>query len=73
MSLHTRVKRLAEEARKRGIGSGLCPACWERKGCMVVVTADTDEAPAACEVCGEVPEDVIEVEEILVGMVGEAC
>lgn len=70
MSLRTRLHRLEGHAVARG-----CPACRERSGQVVLVTyrelpggavAPYADGPTPCPRCGEVPEQVIEVIEVVV-------
>jgi hypothetical protein len=70
MSLRTRLQRL-ERAQ---IDTG-CPACRDRRGRIVLLTAEQrpdgtvavmEGEPASCALCGEVPEQVIEVVETVV-------
>lgn len=76
MSLRSRFRRLAVEARRQGFGgtSG-CPACRDRRGRTVFITsreqlagtvAPGPEALPPCAACGQVPEMVIEVVEVVV-------
>jgi hypothetical protein len=78
MSLRSRFKRLSDLARAKGYTghSGFCPACRERHGRTVLVTTRTGPDgqrspilgnwPDACTACGQVPENVIEVVEVIV-------
>lgn len=70
MRLRQRVQRL-----ERAAGARACPACQERRGHSVLVTSRQGidgtilrEAPPPipCDVCGEFPENVIEVVEAVV-------
>lgn len=70
MSLRTRLQRL-----ERHLGNSGCPACRERCGLVVLLTARRepdgtvvclDEWPRPCERCGQVPEQIIEVVESVI-------
>ena len=62
MNLHNRLRRL-----EQAVGTG-CPACRDRRGVVVVrrrrqgMSLPWDE-PAPCPRCGEVPEQILEIEE----------
>jgi hypothetical protein len=68
--LNARLRRLEQIE-----GVGGCPACRDRRGRVAVHTyrqmADGSvrphgDAPQPCDVCGEVPEEVIEIVEVVV-------
>jgi hypothetical protein len=65
MNLHNRLRRL-----EQAVGTG-CPACRDRRGVVVVrrrrqgMSLPWDE-PAPCPRCGEVPEQILEIEEVVV-------
>jgi hypothetical protein len=70
MKLRTRLQRLERHAVDAG-----CPACRERRGLIVFLTAErlpdgtvvtTEDEPQLCARCGQVPEQVIEVIESVV-------
>jgi hypothetical protein len=65
MSLRHRLRRL-----EQAVGTG-CPACRDRRGQVVVRRSRRGTSlpwvdPSPCVHCGEVPEQVLELEEILV-------
>jgi hypothetical protein len=71
MNLRTRLQRL--EQRAGGVGG--CPACRDRRGRIVLVTAQRlpdgtvvadEDGPQPCARCGQVPEQIIEVVETVV-------
>ena len=82
MSLRTRVRRLLQVAERKGLRLSGCPGCrgrrdqtvwmYVRHGDEGEITRSGDE-PAPCRVCGEVPEQVIEVIERIVYTRGEAA
>jgi hypothetical protein len=70
MSLRTRLQRLERNTIDAG-----CPACRDRRGRIVFLTAErlpdgtvavVEGEPAPCALCGEVPEKIIEVVERVV-------
>src|SRR5262245_49628010 len=77
MSLRTRLRRLEQAVRP-----GVCPACGDREGRMVLVTvrqtpdgyvpAEGEALPAPCPNCARVPEQVIAVVECVVASRAEA-
>lgn len=79
MSLRSRVKRLAELARRRGLDAEPgCRECRGRRGLIVFASAEEqpdgsivhgDDYPAPCPACGEVAEKVIVVVEPVVEVV----
>jgi hypothetical protein len=81
MSLKGRMQRLAAAARRQGLSSeACCPACRDRRRLSVIVRGREDDdgevawkraSPPACAVCGEVPEEVIEIVEQIVPARGE--
>jgi hypothetical protein len=51
----------------------VCPACADRRGLVVLATVgpggrtdNTPPPPPPCELCGETPEQIIEIEEVVV-------
>lgn len=71
MSLRTRLQRLERHTVDAG-----CPACRDRRGRAVLLTArqlpdrtlvSVDEEPQPCARCGQVPEQIIEIVETIVG------
>jgi hypothetical protein len=65
MNLHNRLRRL-----ERDVGTG-CPACRDRRGLVVVRRRRQGTSlpwlePSSCVRCGEVPEQVLELEEIVI-------
>ena len=76
-SLRGRLNRLERAI----LPSGGCPACRDRRGRVVVHTcrqmADGSmrpdgDAPQPCDVCGEAPEEVIEIVEVVVSTRAES-
>jgi hypothetical protein len=70
MSLRTRLRRL--EQTRIDVG---CPACRDRRGRTVFLTAErladgtvvaAEEEPQPCAQCGQIPELIIEVVEAVV-------
>ena len=70
MNLRTRLQRLE----RLKINTG-CPACRDRRGRAVFLTArqlpdgtvvPVDEEPKPCARCGQVPEQIIEIVEVIV-------
>lgn len=70
MSLRARLQRLERSSVNLG-----CPACRDRQGRIVLLTAQrlldgavvTDEAePQPCARCGQIPEQILEVVESVV-------
>ena len=70
MSLRTRLRRLEQTQMDAG-----CPACCDRRGRIVLLTArrlpdgtvvSADDEPQPCARCGQVPEQIIEVVETVV-------
>jgi hypothetical protein len=70
MSLRTRLQRLERNTVDRG-----CPACRDRRGKTVFLTAEqlpdgtvvaVEDEPQPCARCGQVPEQIIEVIESVV-------
>jgi hypothetical protein len=68
----TRLQRLAE-----GALDTVCPSCRDRSGRMLLVTErrpadgkrlpqESQKAPEPCSQCGQVPEGIIRVAEVLV-------
>jgi hypothetical protein len=78
MSLRNRFKRVVDLARAKGFTGqpGFCWACRERHGRMVVVVRRQEvdgrtspvigEVPEPCSVCGQVPETMNEIVEVIV-------
>jgi len=75
MSFRTRVKRLVQIAERKGMAFSGCPGCRGRRDqtVWVYIRHDADDVrtrsgdePAACRICGQVPERVIEVVERVV-------
>jgi hypothetical protein len=73
MGIRARARRLIALARRHGYAG--CPACWERRGRVVLATAEVqadgttrsvEGCPEPCPRCSEVPELVIEVVEVIV-------
>ena len=68
MTLRSRLDRLE---RHDGPHDG-CPACRDRRGVVALVTPREQTGPAPadwpqpCEVCGDVAEQLIEIEEVVV-------
>jgi hypothetical protein len=71
MRLSGRLHRL-----ERRVGDTGCPACRDRRGRVVLVTSRSlpdgktepqGDWPPPCERCGEVPEQVVEIVETVVG------
>src|SRR5437867_2551584 len=71
MSIRTRLQRLEQVAPK-----ATCPACRDRSGRSVLVithrladgswlSQTTDMMPEPCFACGEIPESIIEITEVL--------
>jgi hypothetical protein len=65
MNLHNRLRRL-----EQAVGTG-CPACRDRRGLVVVRRRRQGTSlawlePSPCVRCGEVPEQVLQLEEIVV-------
>jgi hypothetical protein len=66
MNLRNRLRRLERDA-----GAAGCPACRDLRGLVVVrrVRHGTSlpwEEPAPCPRCREVPEQILEIEEVVV-------
>jgi hypothetical protein len=71
MRLRGRLKRL-----ERGLAADAgCTACRDRRGLVVLVGArqladgsvvEEEDGPAACARCGEVPEQVLQIVEVVV-------
>ena len=70
MSLRGRLQRLERTKIEAG-----CPACRDRRGRIVLVTARrlpdgtvvaVEEKPQPCAQCGQIPEQIIEVIESVV-------
>ncbi len=70
MNLRGRLRRL-----ERSVGAAGCPACRDRRGRFLQRTgreqADgsvvfEEPAPAPCRRCGQVPEHVVEIVEVVV-------
>ncbi len=70
MSIRARLTRL-----ERSVGDAACPACRDRRGRVVKRTgrelADgtvrlEEPGPAPCPRCGEVPEEVVTIIEVVV-------
>jgi hypothetical protein len=68
MTIRNRLNRLIGEARRRGIDlSGRCHACRDRQGLISMVTVGQDgDMPDRCEVCGQIPENVLYITEVVV-------
>jgi hypothetical protein len=71
MSLRTRLQRLERNTVEEG-----CPACRDRRGRVVWLTAErrpdgtvvtVEKEPPACTWCGQIPEQIIEVVRAVVG------
>jgi hypothetical protein len=71
MSLRTRLQRLERNTVAEG-----CPACRDRRGGIVWLTAErladgtvvtVEKEPQACTRCGQIPEQIIEVVGAVVG------
>ena len=71
MRLRSRLQRLERETVAEG-----CPACRDRRGRIVWLTAErladgtvvtVENEPQACTRCGQVPEQIIEVVRAAVG------
>jgi hypothetical protein len=71
MSLRTRLQRLERDRVEEG-----CPACRDRRGRIVWLTAErladgtvvtVENEPQACTRCGQVPEQIVEVVRAVVG------
>ena len=69
MKLHARLRRL-----ERTTVDADCPACRERRGWTVLLTArrlpdgtvaPVEGEPQPCVRCGQVPEQIIEVVEVI--------
>jgi hypothetical protein len=65
MSLRTRLQRLERHRVEEG-----CPACRDRRGRIVLWTAErlpdgtavgVEKEPQACTRCGQIPEQILEV------------
>jgi hypothetical protein len=72
MGLRARLGRL--EQRLLG-GKGGCRACRDRRGRIVVITEDAsvdgtmaprDPEPETCSRCGEIPERIVQLVEVVV-------
>jgi hypothetical protein len=72
MSLRSRLQRLEWDTVEEG-----CPACRDRRGWIVLLTANQlpdgtvvgmENEPQPCTRCGQIPEQIIEV---VVAVVGE--
>jgi hypothetical protein len=70
MSLRTRLQRLERNTADAG-----CPACRDRRGRIVLLRAEqqpggtvavVEGEPAPCTLCGQVPEQIVEVVETVV-------
>jgi hypothetical protein len=77
MRARSRLGRL-----ERLVGPPGCPACRDRRGRVVLVSATglpdgtvvrTGERPQPCAACGQVPEQVIVVIEVVVDGVGDGA
>jgi hypothetical protein len=71
MSLRSRLQRLEQGTVEEG-----CPACRDRRGRIVWLTAErladgtvvtVENEPQACTWCGKIPEQIIEVVRAVVG------
>jgi hypothetical protein len=80
MNLRGRINRPAAAARRQGLfPEAGCPACQDRRKVSVFVRGRKDdgdvvwdgEVPSPCAVCGEVPEEVIEIVEQIVPARGQ--
>jgi hypothetical protein len=82
MSWRTRLQRLAQTAKKRGLlPPPGCALCQERMGYAVFISARElpegtvvwqEDGPEPCPVCGQVPELIIELVETVVDSPAEA-
>jgi hypothetical protein len=70
MSLRTRLQRLERNTADAG-----CPACRDRRGRIVLLTAErlpdgtvvaVENEPQACTRCGQIPEQIIQIIESVV-------
>ena len=72
MTLRARVNRLESKARRQGLfDPARCPGCCRRDRVVIVQTRQNPDGtlthdppmPTPCEVCGRVPEQIIQIME----------